>query len=195
MNTILSKTKLSSGQSLQLVQGDITTEHVDAIVNAANEHLQHGGGVAWAILRRGGEIIQQESDEWVRTHGPVSHAEPAWTSGGNLPCRYVIHAVGPVWGDTQRTGAGGDEDAKLAAAVTGSMKAAERLGLSSLAMPALSTGIFGFPKERAAGVIFSAIQNHFSKNPASTLKLVRIVLYDQATVDIFLKVWHDYFQS
>ena len=195
MNAILIERTLPSGQTLQLVQGDITAETTDAIVNAANEHLQHGGGVAWAIVRRGGEIIQRESDEWVRTHGAVTHAEPAWTSGGNLPCRYVIHAVGPVWGDTQKAGAGGEEDVKLTAAVTGSMKAAEGLGLSSLAMPALSTGIFGFPKERAAGVIFSAIQNHFAENPTSTLKLVRLVLYDQATVDIFLKIWHDYFQS
>jgi len=187
MNIVRTETVLPSGQTLQLVHGDIAIEQVDAIVNAANEYLQHGGGVAQAILRRGGEIIQQESDDWVQTHGLVSHAEPAWTSGGNLPCRYVIHAVGPVWGD-------GNEDAKLAAAVTGSMKAAEGLGLSSIAMPALSTGIFGFPKERAAGVILSTIRNHFSKNPASTLKQVHIVLYDQATVDSFLKIWHDYFQ-
>jgi O-acetyl-ADP-ribose deacetylase len=195
MNIVLTETTLPSGQTLLLVQGDITTETTDAIVNAANEHLQHGGGVAWAIVRRGGEVIQQESDEWVRTHGKVTHAEPAWTSGGNLPCRYVIHAVGPVWGDTQRAGAGGEGDVKLAAAVIGSMKAAERLGLSSLAMPALSTGIFSFPKQRAAGVIFSAIQDHFSENPASSLKQVRLVLYDQATVDVFLRIWHDYFQS
>jgi len=195
MNIVRTETTLPSNQILQLVQGDIATETTDAIVNAANEHLQHGGGVAWAIIRRGGEVIQRESDEWVRTHGTVTHAEPAWTSGGNLPCRYVIHAVGLVWGDTQRAGAGGEEDAKLAAAVTGSMKAAERLSLSSLAMPALSTCIFGFPKERAAGVIFLAIQNHFSENPASSLKQVHLVLYDQATVDIFLRIWHDYFQS
>jgi O-acetyl-ADP-ribose deacetylase (regulator of RNase III) len=188
MNIVLTETVLPTDQTLQLIHGDITIETTDAIVNAANEHLQHGGGVAWAIVRRGGEVIQQESDAWVQTHGLVSHAEPAWTSGGNLPCHYVIHAVGPVWGD-------GEEDAKLTAAVTGSMKAAERLGLSSLAMPALSTGIFGFPKQRAAGVIFSAIQNHFSENPASTLKQVRLVLYDQATVDVFLRIWHDCFQS
>ena len=188
MNIIRTENTLPSGQILQLVQGNITIETTDAIVNAANERLQHSGGVAWAIVRRGGEIIQRESDEWVRTHGTVTHAEPAWTSGGNLPCHYVIHAVGPVWG-------AGEEDAKLTAAVTGSMKAAERLSLSSLAMPALSTGIFGFPKQRAAGVIFSAIQNHFSENPASSLKQVRLVLNDQATADVFLKIWHDYFQS
>ncbi|MDI6770260.1 MAG: macro domain-containing protein [Anaerolineales bacterium] len=188
MNALLAETTIPSGQTLQLVQGDITTEHVNAIVNAANEHLQHGGGVAWAIIRRGGDVIQRESDEWVRIHGPVSHAEPAWTSSGALPAKYVIHAVGPVWNE-------GDEDVKLAAAVTGSLNVAERLGLLSLAMPALSTGIFGFPKQRAAGVLFSVIQNHFSENPASTLKQVRIVLYDQATVNAFLRIWHDYFQS
>ena len=187
MNTVLTEYAFPSGQTtLQLVQGDITTEHVDAIVNAANEHLQHGGGVAWAIVQRGGEVIQRESDEWVRTHGTVTHAEPAWTSGRNLSAKYVIHAVGPIWGD-------GNEDAKLTAAVTGSMKSAERLGLSSLAIPALSTGIFGFPKQRAAGVIFSAIRENFSKNPTSSLKMVRLVLYDQPTMDIFLRIWHDYF--
>ena len=85
MNNVLLETILPSGQTLQLVQGDITVETTDAIANAANEHLQHGGGVAWAIVRRGGDVIQRESDEWVRTHGPVSHAEPAWTSGGTCP--------------------------------------------------------------------------------------------------------------
>jgi O-acetyl-ADP-ribose deacetylase (regulator of RNase III) len=195
MTTVLLETALPSGQFLQLVQGDITVEQVDAIVNAANEHLQHGGGVAWAIVRGGGGVIQQESNAWVRTHGPVSHAAPAWTSGGSLPCRYVIHAVGPVWGDAQSAGAGGDEDAKLSSAVIGSLSVAAELKCVSIAMPALSTGIFGFPKERAAGVIFSAIREHFSKTPASTLKQVRIVLFDQATVSAFLKVWHDHFQS
>jgi len=145
VNTVLAETVLASGQIFQLVQGDITAETTDAIVNAANRALRHGAGVAGAILRRGGEVIQQESDAWVREHGPVSHAEPAWTSGGALPCRYVIHAVGPVWGDAQKPGAGGDEDAKLAAAVTGSLSVAESLGLKSISLPAISTGVFGFP--------------------------------------------------
>src|SRR5690242_21518270 len=111
MNSVLIEKKLSTGQSLQLVQGDITTEEVDAIVNAANEHLQHGGGVAWTISKKGGTTIQQESDAWVRQHGRVLHSAPAWTSGGLLPAKYVIHAVGPVWGD-------GEEDQKLETAVT-----------------------------------------------------------------------------
>ena len=154
MNTILVERILSTGQTLQIVQGDITTEEVDAIVNAANEYLQHGGGVAWAIVRRGGDVIQQESDKWIKQHGPVSHTHPAWTSGGALPAKYIIHAVGPVWGD-------GDEDNKLADAVTGSLRVADELKLSSIAMPAISTGIFGFPKDRAAGIIFTTIEKYF----------------------------------
>ena len=144
MNTILKERILPTGQSLQIVQGDITTDEVDAIVNAANEHLQHGGGVAWAIVRRGGQVIQDESDQWIRQHGTVSHADPAWTSGGSLPAKYVIHAVGPVWGD-------GDEDNKLADAVTGSLRVADELKCESISMPAISTGIFGFPKGTRGG--------------------------------------------
>ena len=89
MNTILLEKKLTQNQTIQIVQGDITTEDVDAIVNAANEHLQHGGGVAWAISKKGGSAIQKESDEWIRQHGPVTHSHPAWTSGGLLPAKYV----------------------------------------------------------------------------------------------------------
>ena len=126
MNTVLTEYVLSTGQTLQIVQGDITTETVDAIVNAANEHLQHGGGVAWAISKKGGPAIQKESDAWIRQHGPVPHARPAWTSGGLLPAKYVIHAVGPVWGD-------GDEDRKLSEAVTGSLRLADELKCASIA--------------------------------------------------------------
>jgi O-acetyl-ADP-ribose deacetylase (regulator of RNase III) len=182
MTLILREIVFPSNQTLQLVQGDLTTEAVDAIVNAANRHLQHGGGVAGMIVRRGGRQIQADSDAWVREHGPVSHAEPAYTGAGNLPCRYVIHAVGPVWGE-------GSEDNKLAAAVTGSLALADRLELRSIAFPAISTGIFGFPKERAAEVIFSTIAAYFSQPPASGLQLVRLTLFDQPTIDAFVKVW------
>jgi O-acetyl-ADP-ribose deacetylase (regulator of RNase III) len=184
VNSLLTETVLPSGQTLQLVRGDITAETTDAIVNAANAYLQHGAGVAGAILRRGGPVIQRESDAWVRAHGPVSHAEPAWTSGGNLPCRSVIHAVGPVWGD-------GDEDVKLASSITGSMRVADQLGLASIAFPAISTGIFGFPKERAAGVMLASIREYLAK--PSGIKLVRLVLFDNATIAAFEKAWHDQF--
>jgi O-acetyl-ADP-ribose deacetylase (regulator of RNase III) len=181
---------LSTGQTIQIVQGDLTAETTDAIVNAANEHLSHGGGVAWAIVRRGGEIIQQESDVWIRKHGTVSHARPAWTSGGDLPARYVIHAVGPVWGDTQNASASGDEDNKLAAAVKGSLEVADELKCSSISFPAISTGIFGFPKERAADIIFSAIKKYFLHHE-SGIKLIRLVLFDDATIRAFMDVWSE----
>lgn len=182
MNEVIHEYTFPSGQRLQIVKGDLTQERVDAIVNAANSRLMHGGGVAGAIVRRGGGEIQKESDVWVREHGPVTHAEPAYTGSGRLLCRHVIHAVGPVWGE-------GDEDTKLAAAVEGSLKLGDRLDLTSIAFPAISTGIFGFPKERAARLITTAIQDYFLKNPGSGLQLVRLTLFDQAMVDVFLEVW------
>jgi len=181
MNSVKVEKKLPSGQCLQIVQGDITSEEVDAIVNAANKHLQHGGGVAGAIARRGGEVIQKESNTWIKQHGPVAHAQPAWTSGGALPARYVIHAVGPVWGD-------GDENNKLADAIGGALRVADELKLSSIAMPAISTGIFGFPKDRAADVFFKTIERYFGNN-VSGLKYVRLTLFDQATADVFTEKW------
>jgi O-acetyl-ADP-ribose deacetylase len=183
MNSVLVEKKFTSGQALQIAQGDITTEEVDAIVNAANEHLAHGGGVAWAISKKGGPKIQEESDAWVRKHGLVPHAHPAWTSGGLLPAKYVIHAVGPVWGETA------DDDKNLSDAVTGSLQVADELNCKSISMPAISTGIFGFPKDRAAEIIFKAVAAYFEKNANSALKQVRIVLFDQTTIDEFLKVW------
>ena len=187
MNTILVERVLPAGQTLQIVQGDITIEEVDAIVNAANEHLQHGGGVAWAISKKGGDAIQKESNEWIRTKGTVTHSHPAWTSGGLLPAKYIIHAVGPVWSNAQS--AGGDEDAKLASAITGTLRLADELKLTSIAMPAISTGIFGFPKDRAAGIIFKSINTYFGAKCDSSVRLVRIVLFDDSSVQVFIDVW------
>lgn len=183
MNTFLVEHTFPTGQTIRIVQGDITTEEVDAIVNAANEFLQHGGGVAGIISEKGGSTIQKESNAWVLQHGRVSHTRPAWTSGGQLPAKYVIHAVGPVWGD-------GDEDNKLESAVTGSLRVADELKCASIALPAISTGIFGFPKDRAARIIFSAIEKYLAEN-SSGLETVKLTLYDQPTVDVFVKAWHD----
>ena len=182
MNTVLYEFSLPSGHTIQLVHGDLTQERVDAIVNAANAQLQHGGGVAGAILHQGGGIIQTESDAWVRQHGPVSNAEPAYTSAGKLPCRYVIHTVGPVWGE-------GQEDDKLSAAVLGSLRLADQLKLASIALPGISTGIFGFPKPRAARLILNAILSYFAGYPASGLTLVRLTLFDSPTLSAFEEAW------
>ena len=165
--------------TLEILQGDLTEEKVDAIVNAANSQLMHGGGVAAAIALKGGKIIQAESDAWVKTYGSVTHSKPATTSAGRLPCKVVIHAVGPIWGS-------GDEEAKLTAAIRGSLELAEQLGLTSIALPPISTGIFGFPKEKAAMVFMQTIQDFFTQKPQSCLCLVRLVIIDTLTYQIFL---------
>ena len=180
-NRVLREVTVGPAQ-VQLVQGDITEEQVDAIVNAANKYLEHGGGLARVIVKKGGSVIQEESHRWVRTHGPVRHEEPAYTTAGALPARYVIHAVGPVWGE-------GDEDAKLAVAVQGSLRRAEELGCTSIALPAISTGIFGFPKDRAAHVIFRAVRDYLRDAPTTPLRQVRIVVYDAPTVEAFREAW------
>jgi putative ATPase len=179
MNSILVQRVLPMGQTIQIVKGDITNERVDAVVNAANQYLQHGGGVAWAISKKGGAAIQEESDAWIRKHGPVSHSAPAWTSGGRLPAKYVIHAVGPVWGE-------GDEERKLWEAVTASLRLADELQCKTLALPAISTGIFGFPKDRASQIILAAIEGYLESRP-SALETVRLVLFDQETAEVFIK--------
>lgn len=184
MNQTLSTKNFAHQRQLQLVQGDLTTETVDVIVNAANRYLQHGGGVAGAIVRRAGEVIQRESNRWVEEHGLVSHEQPAYTTAGALPCRYVIHAVGPIWGE-------GEEDQKLCAAVRGALQVAEQLGCQSLALPAISTGIFGFPKERAARLILQTIAEYLEQQPGGSLQTVRVTLFDQATLSAFQGVWQD----
>jgi len=184
VNTLAKEITFASGSTLQLVNGDVTSEKTDAIVNAANRYLQHGGGVAGVIVRRGGPVIQKESDAWVLAHGLVESAAPAWTSGGDLPVRYVIHAVGPVWGE-------GDEEAKLAAAVAGSLKVADDLKLESIALPAISTGIFGFPRHLAAKIILTTIRDYLDQ-PKGSLKLVKVVIYDGGMIKTFEKAWHDH---
>jgi O-acetyl-ADP-ribose deacetylase (regulator of RNase III) len=177
--------KYPSGQRVEIITGDLTRQDVDAIVNAANSRLAHGGGVAGAIVRRGGQVIQQESDEWVRQHGPVSHEKPAYTGGGDLPCKYVIHAVGPIWGD-------GDEERKLGSAILGSLALADELGLHSIAFPAISTGIFGFPLLLAADVFAQSIDTFLSNHPESPLNLICIVLLDESTQQVFIQAFKKY---
>lgn len=184
MSQVLRERHYPNGRRLQIAQGDLTAEAVDAIVNAANRYLQHGGGVAGAISHRGGPVIQAESDEWVREHGPVSHANPAVTSAGHLPAKYVIHAVGPVWGE-------GSEDEKLESAVRGSLQAAETLALQSVALTAISTGIFGFPKDRAAAIILRVIHQYLLANLDSPVTLVRLTIIDQPTLDVFTAVFDE----
>jgi len=156
---------------LELIQGDITDQTTDAIVNAANAALQLGGGVAGAIRRRGGPKIQEECNRIGGTHvgGAVI------TTGGNLAAKYVIHAVGPRHGEEH-------EDAKLKDATLNSLILADQKNLKSIAFPAISTGIFGFPKDRCATIMLSTTIAYL-EGPTKLEKVV-YCLYNQQTFEI-----------
>jgi O-acetyl-ADP-ribose deacetylase (regulator of RNase III) len=160
---------------LRLVEGDITELDTDAIVNAANSALKMGGGVAGAILRRGGRVIQDECDRI--GYCPVGGA--VITTGGNLKAPYVIHAVGPRLGE-------GDEDKKLRNATLNSLKVADKNRLRSIAFPAISTGIFGFPKEGCAKIMLAIVKSYIIAGRTG-LKQVILCLYDDETYNIFLE--------
>jgi O-acetyl-ADP-ribose deacetylase (regulator of RNase III) len=149
------------GTQLELMEGDITELEVDAIVNAANDQLQLGTGVAGAIRSKGGPTIQEECDRIGGT--PVGTA--VMTAAGNLKARWVIHAVGPRMGE-------GDEDKKLAAAVRAALALADRRGIRTIALPAISTGNFGFPVNRAARITLTEVHRFLQGGT----KLERVVL-------------------
>jgi O-acetyl-ADP-ribose deacetylase (regulator of RNase III) len=172
---IISEYKIE-GKTLRLVQGDITERDVDTIVNAANSYLQHGGGVAGAIVRKGGQIIQEESDKI----GFVPVGSAAITTAGKLPTKFVIHAVGPKMGE-------GDEDNKLKNAVLSSLRLASEKGLKSISIPAISSGIFGFPKDRCAKILVSEGARFLKENKKTSLEIVEFCIYDDATLSHFKK--------
>lgn len=178
-NQILRSITLSDGRRLHVVWGDITREVVDAVVNAANSTLEHGGGVAGAIVRRGGQGIQEESLAWVREHGPVSTGSAAITGAGRLPARWVIHAVGPVWRGT------GSEKQELAAAVKAALSLADAHNVRSISLPAISSGIFGFPKPQAVKVIWRSVLDYFCEHPDSSIIDVRFCNIDLETAELF----------
>ena len=170
---IVSEHKINN-KVLRLVLGDITERDVDAIVNAANSHLQHGGGVAGAIVRKGGQIIQDESDKIGFV--PVGHA--AITTAGKLPSRFVIHAVGPRMGE-------GDEDNKLKNAVINTLKLASEKGLKSISMPAISSGIFGFSKDRCAKILVNEAKKFLHEHKDTSLEIVEFCIFDDLTLGYF----------
>jgi O-acetyl-ADP-ribose deacetylase (regulator of RNase III) len=180
MNEIKATRVLATGQSIVVVHGDITREVVDAVVNPANGWLAHGGGVAGAILRRAGIDLQLESDEWVERNGAVPNGGVALTGGYMLPAKRVIHAVGPVW-----HGGGRGEERELGEAVWHTLDLAEREGCRTVAMPAISSGIFGFPKERCAEILFDQAEAWFAAHPSSVLRELRFTNIDAPTVRVF----------
>jgi O-acetyl-ADP-ribose deacetylase (regulator of RNase III) len=162
------------GVAVEIVQGDITTIAVDAIVNAANDSLRGGGGVDGAIHRAGGPAILEEC---LRLGGcPTGDAKA--TTGGALPARYVIHAVGPVW-----RGGGFGEDDLLASAYRRSVEVAADLGCSSVAFPAISTGIYGFPIERAAPIALTTART--AAEAAGGDRRLVFVLFSAADLEVY----------
>jgi O-acetyl-ADP-ribose deacetylase (regulator of RNase III) len=173
---------------IELIKGDITLLDVEAIVNPANNYLMHGGGLAAAIVRRGGMIIQQES----KKIGNVPTGSAVITSGGHLKAKHVIHAVGPRYKD----GKSGEEE-KLSSAVKSSLHIAEQKKLKSVAVPAISSGIFGYPIEECAKVITRTIVEYLRTNEKekadSTLEKVVLCLFDDETYKEFDKQLKTYF--
>lgn len=161
--------------ALKLELGDVTTFTGDVIVNAANSHLRHGGGVAAAIARAAGPGFQWESDELVRRKGPVPVGGAAITGGHALKASWVIHAVGPVYGQED-----GREGELLASAYRSSLDLARRVGVGSIAFPAISTGIFGYPLDEAARVAIRAVADE-------TELAVTFMLFDRRTLKAFEK--------
>ncbi|MFX1294682.1 MAG: macro domain-containing protein [Promethearchaeota archaeon] len=157
---------------LELVKGDLTEQDTDAIVNAANARLILGGGVAGAIRRKGGSSIQEECNKIGGTYvgGAVI------TTGGNLKAKYVIHAVGPRMGE-------GNEEEKLKNATLNSLKIATENNLKSIAFPAISTGIYGFPMDRCANIMLSTTIKYCSKN--TELKKVIFCLWSNDAYSTF----------
>jgi O-acetyl-ADP-ribose deacetylase (regulator of RNase III) len=162
-----------------IIRGDIADQTTDAIVNAANQNLRLGSGVAGAIRIKGGNLIQQECNKI----GRVAVGEAVITTGGNLQARYVIHAVGPIYWQYSH------QEAKklLKMAITNSLKVLEENNLRSITFPAISTGVYGFPKISAAEVIISAIIKYLQFTPLESLE-IQLCLFSEKDYDIFLEI-------
>jgi O-acetyl-ADP-ribose deacetylase (regulator of RNase III) len=156
-----------------VVRGDLLKEPVDAIVNAANGHLAHGGGVAGIISRAAGPALQAECDQLVAARGPLASGSAVVSTAGRLPFKGVIHAVGPRYGE-------GDEEKKLFNALTASWERARENGWESVSFPAVSSGIFAVPLDICVRAYLKAAR-------ATPLRNVRLCLRDQPVIDAVLK--------
>lgn len=181
---LIDQIQLDNNKIIRLVKGDITERRgggddnsIDVIVNAANSYLKHGGGVAGAIVRKGGREIQEESNKI----GFVPVGSSVITTAGRLPFKAVIHAVGPRMGE-------GDEDKKLAKAVKSSLTLASDKKFKGISIPAISSGIFGFPKDRCAQILLHE-SRRFMENDGqnSSLETIEFCMIDDDTIDYFKK--------
>jgi O-acetyl-ADP-ribose deacetylase (regulator of RNase III) len=164
---------------LELLQGDITQQDTDAIVNAANPSLMGGGGVDGAIHRAGGPAILEECKRVRAKLGQrLPRGDAVMTTGGDLPARHVIHTAGPVWG-----GGESGEPELLGRCYRSSMELARRHGLESVAFPSISTGVYGYPVREAARIALREVARHLVEHGAP--RLVRFVLFDRETLSAY----------
>jgi O-acetyl-ADP-ribose deacetylase (regulator of RNase III) len=182
MEVTVNKTKVS------MIQGDITKQATDAIVNAANSSLMGGGGVDGAIHRAGGSAILEECKKIVARQGRLPAGQAVITTGGNLKARYVIHTVGPIW-----RGGGGNEAALLKSAYYECLKAATENKIASVSFPSISTGAYGYPVDEAAEIAAGTVIS-FLEEQATSLEKVVFVLFDSRTYQSYcsaLRVYLD----
>jgi O-acetyl-ADP-ribose deacetylase len=164
--------------TIRLVQGDITTIKADAIVNAANTSLMGGGGVDGAIHRKGGPAILEDCKKIVARQGGCPTGEAVITTGGQLPAKYVIHTVGPVW-----NGGNKNEKKLLANCYTNALLLAEQHAIKTIAFPNISTGIYRFPKEEAATIAVDTVQQFTGKH--DSIHEIIFVCFDEENYAIY----------
>jgi O-acetyl-ADP-ribose deacetylase (regulator of RNase III) len=167
---LIDEIRISNDKIIRLIKGDITDQNVDVIVNPANSYLKHGGGVAGAIVRKGGKIIQTESDKI----GFVPVGSSVITTSGELPCEVIIHTVGPKMGE-------GNEDFKLSKSIHSCLSLASDNSYKSISIPAISSGIFGFPKDRCANILLDESIKFLQYNNTS-IKIIEFCIIDDETL-------------
>lgn len=165
--------------TIRSLRGDITELAVDAIVNAANSRLAGGGGVDGAIHRAGGPVIGEQCREWVSAHGPLPTGAAMVTDAGDLPARYVIHTVGPIWGDQEPE----ESRSLLASCYEASLDRARERGVASVAFPNISTGVYGFPKREAAPVALTAVREWVASNQG--MEEIVFVCFDEENHSLY----------
>lgn len=165
-------------RAVVVVEGDLTAQRVGAVVNAANERLQHGGGVAAALAKAGGPAVQSESDAWVAEHGPLGPGQAAVTTAGEMDADRVVHVVGPRYEEGQ------DNEGLLRQAVRAALDAARDAQVTSVALPAISAGVFGYAQDEATAVIAAACVDWLPGDPGAVSE-VRLVGLDESTVQDF----------
>jgi len=178
---LVKKLDFPGGGKFEVVVYDLLAEPTDAIVNAANGGLSHGGGVAAAIADAAGPALEEEGDRLVREQGRVPIGEAVITTAGNLPFKGVIHAVGPRLGD-------GNEEDKIVSALKNAFLRADARGWRSVSFPGISSGIFSVPLDVCARAYIRAVREWFAEHPESSVKWIRLVLFQGPLLEAVKKI-------